>query len=113
MPRVPTGTRLNEVVALLENQSMADPAEADKRLAAVEALLGDIVAGDALESSAAARLLALRVELSGHLSAASTLRALDLDGRANVLLHRAATAVRLGLSDLDATAGSTASADAG
>lgn len=95
-------SRLDEIVAILEAPSMSDPTDADERLTTVEALLGDLVVGDAIESAAAARLLALQVELSGHLSAASTLRSLDLDARADVVLQRAAVAVRTGLTDMAA-----------
>jgi hypothetical protein len=41
------------------------------------------------------------VELSGHLSAASTLRALNLDRRADDVLLRAVAAARRGIADLD------------
>lgn len=85
--------------AALATSPAADPAEAERRLVAVEGLLGEALAVADLEPSTAAKLVALRGELSSSLSAASTLRSLDLDARAVALLERATAALRSGLED--------------
>jgi len=90
--------RLSAAAASLDPTGRtADPNaldEASLHLHQVEVIL-DGLAGDVpLNAEAARQLRALRDSVSGHLSAAATLRLLDLDANAALVLQRAVESVR-------------------
>ncbi len=74
--------------------------EAAWRLHSIEALLEVLAADEGVTTLSARRWRALREGVSVHLSAAATLRLLDLDANAAVVLARAVATVRAGLEGL-------------
>lgn len=75
-------------------------AQACQRLVVVEDLLGAWLTASGIATTTARTLIAVRDELSVHLSVAATLTSLDLDGRVTTVLRRAVTTTQAGLGAL-------------
>lgn len=90
--------QLGAVAARLSPQALGTQEglldEAVARLRHVEALLEELAGGTDVPPETARRLRSLRETVSVHLSAAASLRLLDLDAKAAAVLRRAVESVQ-------------------
>jgi len=77
--------------------------EVARLLHGIEDLLDELIADAEITTATARQLRLLRDQVSVHLSAAASLRLLDLDANAAVVLRRAVDAVRPHLSSFEDT----------